>query len=142
MHGAAQDLQAMAHFISRYGLHTGAQFAAPGPAAPMDICAVAYIAAERCPPPPEFYNDEITSLTIIESSARAMAAIRAISDVLDSSVCETQVEPGTYVPDYIEHVSNWAATTPVGATQPPTVSEVIGRILRAANTHAVQTPAA
>lgn len=140
MHGTAQDLQAMATFISRYGLHTGDQFAAPGPCAAMDICAVAYIVAERCGPPREFYTDELASIALIEASARAMAAIKAISEVLDSAVCETQIESGTWVPDYIEHVSNWAATPPVGATEPPTTSEVIGRILRAAN-HATQTAA-
>jgi hypothetical protein len=140
MHGTHSDLQAMATFISRYGLHTGTQFAAPGPSAPMDICAVAYIVAERCGPPPEFFTDEVASLALIEASARAMAAIKAISDVLDSSVCETEIEPGTWVPDYIEHVSNWASTPcPVAPKLPPTEGEVIGCILRAANharTHA------
>lgn len=140
MHGTAQDLQAMATFISRYGLHTGTQFAAPGPSAPMDICAVAYIVAEHWGPPAEFYTDEVASLALIQSSARAMAAIRAISNVLYSDVCETEIAPGETVPDYIEHVSNWAATaSPVPPKRPPTVSEVIGRILRAANhaqTHA------
>ncbi|MCX5000933.1 hypothetical protein [Streptomyces longwoodensis] len=140
MQHTAATLQAMAHFITRYGLHTGDQFAAPGPAAPMDICAVAYITAERCAPPPEFFTDEVTSLAIIESSAGAMAAIRAISEVLDSTVCETEIVPGTWVPDYIEHVSNWAATaSPITPKRPPTIDEVIGRILRAANTLATQT---
>ena len=140
MHDTAQDLQAMAHVIARYGLHTGTQFAAPGPSAPMDICAVAYTVAERCAPPAEFYTDEVTSLAIIGASAPAMAAIRAISDALDSSVCETEREPGTWFPDYIEHVSNWAATaSPVEPKRPPTIDEVIGRILRAANNLATRT---
>ena len=140
MNDTVQDLQAMAHFITRYGLHTGDQFAAPGPAAPMDICAVAYVVAERCAPPAEFYTDELASIALIECSAKAMTAIQAISDVLDSPVCEDEIAPGMYVPNYIEHVSNWAATTPIGEKTPPTTSEVIGRILRAANTLATQTP--
>jgi hypothetical protein len=99
----------------------------------LDICAVAYIVAEGCQPPPEFFTNEVASLRLIECSSRAMAAIRAISDALDTDVCETEIEPGTRVPDYIEHVSNWAATaSPVHPKRPPTVDEVIGRILRAA----------
>jgi hypothetical protein len=62
-----------------------------------------------------------------------MAAIKAISDILDSAVCETPTSDGTYVPDYIEHVSNWTCHARHRRDQPPTTSEVIGRILRAAN---------
>ncbi|MFF7190567.1 hypothetical protein ACFZAR_36355 [Streptomyces sp. NPDC008222] len=140
MYSTAEDLQAMAHFINRYGLHTGPQFAALGPAAPMDISAVAYIVAERCAPPPEFFTDEDASLRLIECSAGAMAAIRAISEVLDPGACETEIAPGLYVPDYIEHVSHWAATPAPFSSAPPTVSEVVGCILRAANTVAIHTP--
>jgi hypothetical protein len=142
MHDTAQDLQAMAHYVSRYGLHTGPQFAAPGPVAPMDICAVAFIVAERCAPPAEFYTDEDASLRLIEASAAAMTVIRAISEVLDTPVCETEMVPGFYVPDYVEHVSHWAVTGDNGM-EPPSLNEVIGCILRAANTLAIQTaPAA
>lgn len=136
MHSTAADLQATASLISRAGLHAGTQFASPSGA--LDICAAAY-AVTRGHIPAEFYDDETAALRLIEANPRAMAAIKAISDVLDSTVCETRTDDGTSIPDYIEHVSNWAATAPVGATQPPTVSEVIGRILRAANhtqTHA------
>jgi hypothetical protein len=138
MNNTQDTLHGIAFYADIHGLHTGDQFAVDGPLGPvLDICAIAYMQAEGGTVPTEFYTDEITSLAIIESSARAMAAIRAISDILDSTVCETQIEPGTYVPDYIEHVSNWAATAPVGEQHPPTVSEVIGRILRAANHHAL-----
>ena len=130
-------LQKMATVISTQGLHTGSQFAVHGPMDKLDICAAAFIVAEDRPAPPEFFTDEIVSIAVIEASPRAMAAIRTISDVLDSDVCETEVEPGLYVPDYIEHVSNWAATAPIGEKTPPTTAEVVGRILRAAN-HAAQ----
>lgn len=135
-------LEDLAAFITCYGLHTGDQFAATGPHGynQLDICAIAYVVAEAADVPVEFFTDELTSLAIIEASAPAMSAIRAISDVLDSSVCEDEIAPGMYVPNYIDHVSNWAATTPIGEKQPPTVDEVIGRILRAANTLATQTP--
>ncbi|MFF7476603.1 hypothetical protein [Streptomyces sp. NPDC008092] len=138
MQTTANTLERAAYLISMLGLHTGDQFAAAESDA-LDVCAAVYMAAEGiCPP--EFSTDELTSITLIESSALAMAAIRAISDVLDSSVCEDQIAPGMYVPNYIEHVSNWAATAPIGEKTPPTTSEVIGRILRAANTLATQTP--
>jgi hypothetical protein len=140
MQTTAHILERTAYLITMLGLHTGDQFAATDSDA-LDICAAVYMAAEG-PCPPEFTTDEVTSLAIIGASAPAMAAIRAISEVLDSSVCETETTPGLYEPDYIEHVSNWAATPPIGSTQPPTVSEVIGRILRAANHAATQTPAA
>lgn len=133
-------LQKMATVINTQGLHNGAQFAEHGPMDKLDICAVAYIVAEHCPAPAEFFTDETASLRLIESSAKAMAAIKAISDALDSPVCETEMVPGFYVPDYVEHVSSWA--TPIDGSTPPTVSEVIGCILRAANTLAVQAPTA
>lgn len=126
-------LRKMATVISTQGLHTGDQFAQHGPMDKLDICAVAYTVAEQRPAPPEFFTDEVASLRLIECSAKAMAAIRAISNVLDTEPCETEIEPGTRVPDYIEHVSNWAATRAPFSSAPPTISEVIGRILRAAD---------
>ncbi|CQR59218.1 hypothetical protein [Streptomyces leeuwenhoekii] len=136
----AMNLHVMAAYVNLYGVHTGDQFAAPDDQ--LDICAIAYVVAEDRPAPPEFYTDEIASIRLIESSARAMAAIRAISDTLDSDPCETEIAPGHTIPDYIEHVSNWAATPPIGATKPPSTSEVIGRILRAAQALGTQTTAA
>ncbi|WP_371099845.1 hypothetical protein [Streptomyces sp. PU_AKi4] len=136
----AMNLHVMAAYANLYGIHTGDQFAAADDR--LDICAIAYVVAEDCPVPPEFYTDEVASLRLIESSAKTMAAIRAISDALDSEPCETEIEPGTRVPDYIEHVSNWAATRAPFATAPPTTSEVIGRILRAAQNHATNQTAA
>jgi hypothetical protein len=133
MHPTPYVLQKMAAVISAQGLHTGNQFAAHGPMDKLDICAVAYIVAEQCTPPAVFFTDEVASLELIEASPRAMAAIKAISEVLESAPCETQNEAGLYEADYIEHVSNWAATPAPRETQPPTESEVIGRILRAAN---------
>jgi hypothetical protein len=127
----AMNLHVMAAYVNLYGVHTGDQFAAADDQ--LDICAIAYVVAEDCPVPPEFHDDECASLTLIESSAGAMAAIRAISAALDTEPCETEIEPGTRVPDYIEHVSNWAATPAPFSSVPPTTSEVIGRILRAAD---------
>jgi len=122
----------MAEFINIQGLHTGEQMAVDNPWK-LDICAVAYILAEDCQTPAEFYTDESASIRIIECSAPAMQAIRAISAALDTEPCETEIAPGHAVPDYIEHVCNWAATPPVLANRPPSVPEVIGRILCAAD---------
>jgi hypothetical protein len=127
-------LRKMATVINTDGLHTGKQFAASnGYSDRFDICALAYIVAEDRPAPRDFFTDESASIRLIESSAGAMQAIRALSASLDSEPCETEIAPGMTVPDYIEHVSNWAATTPIGETTPPTTAEVLGRILRAAD---------
>lgn len=143
MRDPRSTLQDMAAVIAIDGLHRGEQLGQRGHIDRLDICALAFTVAEWRGPltiPAEFFDDEIAGMRLIEASAGAMAAIRAISQVLDSSVREIQIEPGTYVPDYIEHVSNWAATAPIGATQPPTIDEVIDRILRAANLLAIQNP--
>lgn len=123
-------LRRMATVINTTGIHRGEQFAFRGPMDQLDICAIAYTVAEDRPAPAVFFTDEVDSIELIESSDRAMAAIRAISAALDTEPCETNG-----VPDYIEHVSNWAATASIGEHFPPTTSEVIGRILRAADTH-------
>jgi hypothetical protein len=139
-------LQDMASVIAIDGLHRGEQLGEPGYGIDrFDICALAYLMAEGIGPlrhPREFFDDELAGIRLIESSPGAMAAIRAISTVLDTPVTEEELAPGFFVPNYIEHVSNWARTTAPGDQQPPTISEVIGRILRAANTLATQTHAA
>ena len=137
MHTTACTLGQAAYIINSLGLHHGPQFADSSSPA-LDICAAVYLAAENTLPA-EFHTDETVSLALIEASAGAMGAIRAISDVL-GPVCETEVLPGFWVPDYVEHVSSWA--TPIDGSTPPSTSEVIGCILRAANTLAVQTPTA
>lgn len=134
MRSTSRVLQLAAHLISHRGLNTGEQFVNARGA--LDICAAIYMAAEkytlpeRLDVPTEFRTDECASLTLIESSESAMAAIRAVSAALDTEPCETNGQP-----DYIEHVSNWAATPPIGEHFPPTTSQVIGRILRAADNH-------
>jgi len=143
MHSTAEVLQRMAQVISLHGVHTGDQFAVrthENRLTQHDICALAWVVAEGRIAPREFFTDEAASLAIIGTSAPALAAIRAISDALDTDVCVTEIPPGVTVPDYIEHVSNWAATPPVFATQPPTTDEVIGRILRAADQHRTNRP--
>ncbi|THA22733.1 hypothetical protein E6R18_32830 [Streptomyces sp. A1277] len=127
----AEALRRAADLIHTDGLHTGDQFVDQTTGA-VDIAAAIYIVAEGGIPD-AFYADENTSLAIIGASAPAMTAIRALSASLDTSPCVTEVAPGHDVPDYIEHVSNWAATKPVWDDRPPTTAEVIGTLLRAAN---------
>ena len=140
MNGTDLILRETARIIDFRGLHTGSQFATntgrrSSLEAPLDICAAVY-AATTGHVPDVFYTDEVASLARIESSERAMAAIRAISEALDTDPCETNGQP-----DYIEHVSNWAATRAPFSSAPPTTSEVIGRILRAAQQLTNQTAA-
>lgn len=125
MRTTAAILRRAARLITHEGLHTGNQFA--GTYTGLDICAAIYTAATD-ELPTEFYSDEATSLSTIEASADAMTAIRAVSDALDTQACETDGHP-----DYIEHVSNWAATPAPFETAPPTANEVIGRLLRTAD---------
>lgn len=131
-------LHRAAGIVSVLGLHTGEQFAAADSDA-VDVCGAIYLAAEGTFPA-EFSTDEVASIRLIECSARAMQAIRALSEVLDTQPPTTQVTDDHAVPDYIEHVCHWASTTPVFGTRPPTTSEVIGRILRAHD--ALEPPAA
>lgn len=134
----------MAAVIRIDGLHRGEQFGARGHIDRFDICAIAYIVAEWVGPhsyASEFFEDELGAIRLIESSAGAMAALRALSDALDSHVDEEEQAPGFFVPNYIAHVSNWVRFGLPGST-PPSTSEVIARILRAANTLAIQTPTA
>ncbi|NJA56706.1 hypothetical protein [Streptomyces sp. NEAU-H3] len=119
----ADVLHGMTYLIHDNGLHLGAQFSTRHPNGTHqqhDICALAWITAEHRPAPPEFFTDEVAALAVIEASAGAMNAIRAISDALPTPPCETNGQP-----DYIEHVSNWAATPPIGRTQPPSINEVL-----------------
>ncbi|MFJ2279174.1 hypothetical protein ACIOEZ_34060 [Streptomyces sp. NPDC087866] len=126
----AGTLRRAAHLINHRGLHTGTQFADRATNS-ADITAAIFVAAEGHMPA-EFYTDEPTSLEIIAASAQTMAALRVLSESLPTSPCVTTIAPGHSVPDYIEHVSNWAATKPVWGNRPPTVSEVVGAVLRAA----------
>ena len=130
MPSTAGTLRRTAHIINFFGLHTGEQFAAADSNA-LDVAAAIYFAAENVFPA-EFYTDEVTSLAIISASAPAMAAICTLSGSLITDPPYTQIAPGLDVPDYIEHVSSWASTTPAFGTRPPNVSEVIGALHRAA----------
>ena len=128
----AEALRRAADLIHTDGLHTGEHFMDRTTGA-IDVTAAIYITAEGGIPD-AFYTDEATSLAIISASAPTMAAIRALSGSLPTEPSYTEIVDGHQVPEYIEHISNWAATTPVFGQHPPTTSEVIGALLRAART--------
>ncbi|MFJ1993026.1 DUF6197 family protein [Streptomyces asiaticus] len=124
--------------VSFRSLWTGEQFAAPGYRfrsleAPLDLSAAIY-AATTGTVPDCFFTDEDMALLLIETNAPVMEAIRMVSAVLPTQPPTTEIAPGYEVPDYVEHVSNWAATAPVFADQPPTTAEVIDVLERAADT--------
>ncbi|WP_330479904.1 hypothetical protein OG301_38860 (plasmid) [Streptomyces platensis] len=128
MPNTAATLQRAAHLISHRGLHTGTQFVDRATLG-VDICAAIYIAAEGiCPD--EFLTDEDASISLIQASARSMLAIQAVSKSFPTGPPVTEICPGHDVPDHIEHVCHWAMTGGRSA------SEVIGRILRTAHSHA------
>lgn len=136
----AAILRYTARILTERGLHTGDQFAAPDGS--LDICAAIYVAAHG-KDLKVFTFDEDLSIRFIECSAPAMEAIKAVSHGLDTEPCVVPIAPGHEVPDHIEHVSNWAATIPVFGTRQPTTAEVIGQLLRTADTlDAPQTLAA
>uniref|UniRef100_UPI0030E44FC4 DUF6197 family protein n=1 Tax=Streptomyces tubercidicus TaxID=47759 RepID=UPI0030E44FC4 len=136
MSETARILHQAARLIGTYGLHTGAQFAGPSDSfgslhAPLDACAAIYIAAEG-KGPSVFQHDEDASVRLIECSAPAMQAIRALSDALDTEPPYIQITDDHTVAEYVQHVSRWASSPVFSDEQPPSTSEVIGRILRTA----------
>ena len=142
MQDTAAQLRSMASHINLHGVHRGHQFARPGTLdrqPVLDISALAYCTAEHidpASPPAVFFTDEGASLDLIESSPHAMTLIGAISAAIDNyEIPDTDGRP-----DIVEHVSQWVITPPIGCTLRPTTLEVIGCILRAANTATQQTP--
>ncbi|MBE4790298.1 DUF6197 family protein [Streptomyces caniscabiei] len=140
MRSTTHILRLTAHIITHRGLHTGDQFADHNTGR-LDICAAIYLATgpydlpDRLNVPDQFFTDEGHALDLIEANPQAMAAIRAVSAAITNyAVPDTNGQP-----DVIEHVSNWVRTPPIGCTRPPSMSEVIGCILRAAH-QATNTP--
>ncbi|MFE7111716.1 hypothetical protein ACFU98_29835 [Streptomyces sp. NPDC057575] len=116
-------LRTTAHILSYYGLHTGKQFASAD--GRLDICA-AIFRATTGKTPNCFLTDEDTALLQIQVCEPAMDAIRMLSAVLPGL---PPTDPDSGADDHIEHVCHWAVTPD---NQPPTMPEVIGAILRAA----------
>ncbi|MCX4911886.1 hypothetical protein [Streptomyces sp. NBC_00878] len=136
-------LRKMATFITCNGLHTGEQFAEHGVTDRFDICALAYVVAEDRPAPAVFFTDQKTSMDLIEASEPTMRALRALS----ASITDYEVPDTDGRPDVIEHVFNWTAAPGIGQKTPPSLNEIVGRLIRAADQAAIngfphQRPAA
>ena len=130
MPSTAETLYRAARLLHLRGIHRGDQFARLGR---LDVSAAIFLAAEgRKEVPAEFFTDELDSIRLIECSAPAMQAIRALSDGLESEPSMDTLDRGVQVPNYIEHVSNWAATPPIREAFPPSTAEIIGRLRRTA----------
>lgn len=125
----ARILRTMATVISTDGLHTGEQFAQRGATDRFDICALAYIVAEDRPAPDVFFTDQAASMALLETSEPAMNALRALS----ASITDYKVPDTDGQPDPVEHVFNWTATPGIGQKTPPTITEIVGRLIRAAD---------
>ncbi|MDJ0466107.1 hypothetical protein [Streptomyces sp. H27-C3] len=139
-------LRDAAFHLSQYGLHREHAFVGPNTRAhldhgPLDVCAAVYLAATASPLPPLFHSadtaDEQAAIELIKAQPQAMAAIHALWDGLDSKITEADVSdelPTADGPDeWIDRVSYWAATAPVSWAKPPTLIEVMGRLIRTAD---------
>ncbi|MFJ8677175.1 hypothetical protein [Streptomyces sp. NPDC093589] len=117
----------MARIIRERGLHTGRHFIGPNGA--VSISAAAFLAAHGYEPD-SFRTDEDLAATLISCSAPAMQAIKAISGDLDTAPAFDVIAPGYETDDHIEHVEHWASTPQFRDEQPPSLNQVIGRVLR------------
>ncbi|QKV98182.1 hypothetical protein HUT19_41410 (plasmid) [Streptomyces sp. NA02950] len=123
----ADHLRRAVELIEKHGLYTGDD-SYVGPDGSLDLCAALYQGA-TCVLPEVFRTDTVAATEAIKSSAWAMAAIRAVYDALGPEV----TMPETDGPDeVIDRVSHWAATAPFRQAQPPTRTQVMGRLLRTA----------
>ncbi|MEU2453827.1 hypothetical protein ABZ605_27590 [Streptomyces sp. NPDC012765] len=128
----AAHLHQAVDLLERHGLHTGDRFVAPDGA--LDICAALYLAATGVLPD-AFRTDDEAALTLIKASVPAMAAIRAVYNSLGPTVTMPEHDGPDEV---IDRVSHWATTALYQHALPPTRTEVIGRLLRTADTLAQQ----
>lgn len=126
----ADILRYTARILAERGIHTGPQFAAPDGS--LDICAAIYLAAYG-KQPAEFETDEDYSTTVIELSYEARQAIKALSASLPTEPPTVESAPGYEEPSHLEHVSRWASTGQFPDEQPPTLTEVINHLARAAD---------
>ncbi|MER6253685.1 hypothetical protein ABT224_20245 [Streptomyces sp. NPDC001584] len=121
-------LRSAAALIEQHGLHAAeGDFVAPDGA--LDICAALYQAA-TLELADAFRTDADAAIELIKASPSAMAAIRAVYDTLGYEVTTPdEVDPEAV----IDSVSRWAMSAPFPDMQPPTRTEVIGRLVRTAD---------
>ncbi|MEV1040404.1 hypothetical protein AB0J01_27695 [Streptomyces sp. NPDC050204] len=126
MNHTPKVLRDAADLINRQGLHSGDQFV--GPDGELDLTAAIFKAVALILPG-SFRTNADTAIAHIKDSPGAMAAIRAVYDTLEAAYPEVHDED-----DVIDTVSYWATEGNFGPDQqPPSTSEVIGRLLRVAD---------
>ncbi|MEU3399409.1 DUF6197 family protein [Streptomyces filamentosus] len=125
MNHTPQVLRDAASLINEHGLYTGEQFV--GPDGSYDLVAAIYQAGARILPG-AFRTDAAAAIAFIKGCKRAMDAIRAFYTTLQAAYPEAHDDD-----EVIDTVSVWAEKGDWGPDQqPPTTSEIIGRLLRAA----------
>lgn len=124
----AETLRTSAHIVTYFGLWTGTQFASSD--GRLSITAAIYRAVTKATPN-AFLDNEDAALALIGENPTVMNAVKFLSACLDT---EPPVDKATRRYDHIEHIERYAAEKPPHSTTPPTEAEVIGRILRAAQT--------
>ncbi|MFB7649381.1 hypothetical protein ACFC0S_16015 [Streptomyces sp. NPDC056084] len=126
MNDTPKVLRDAAALINRHGLHTGDEFV--GPDGALDVAAALYQAATLILPA-DFRTDAQSAIGHIKHSQRAMTAICAVYSTLPAAWPEAHNDD-----QVIDTVSHWAAVGDAGPDQqPPTTSEVLGRLLRLAD---------
>ncbi|TQE33131.1 hypothetical protein [Streptomyces ipomoeae] len=141
----ATVLRDAVHYLTQYGLHRerGLVGTLTNPHldhGPLDVCAALYMAATSSPLPPVFSSHtpegEQAAIDLIKAHPQAMAAIHAVWNGLDSKITEADLSEETPTVDgpdeWIDRVSYWAVTAPASWEEPPTLLEVIGRLVRTA----------
>ncbi|MFF4409896.1 hypothetical protein [Streptomyces sp. NPDC001404] len=121
-------LRSAATLLGEHGLHTGDRFVAADGS--LDVCAALYQGATGGSLPDAFRTDDTAAIGLIKASTWTMAAIRAVYDSLGP---EATIPDEDGPDEVIDRVIYWAATAPDAHSQPPTRLEVMGRLLRVAN---------
>lgn len=119
-------LRTAALVLDDLGLHTGDHFASNE--GPLDISAAIFRAVTNRTPNC-FLSDDDQAILLIQTNEPAMEAIRALSASLPT---EPPTDPETGQDDHIEHLAWWASYAPDGLAV-PTLTEVIGRLVRTAD---------
>ncbi|PZT71429.1 hypothetical protein [Streptomyces sp. AC1-42T] len=140
------------HHLSQYGLNQDhAAFVGPATGhldhGPLDVCAAIYMAATAEALPAVFRStdpaDVHLAIELIKGNRDAMTAIHAVWQGLNSKITDEDLCDGVPAVDgpdeWIDRVSYWAGTAPTSSAKPPTLLEVMGRLLRTATSLEHQT---